>query len=79
MKTTILATGVASFKAEHATLESLAAKKAKKSKGPFNRDNAWKRYDHKLDPQSFPEYAAHAPNCHAVERLDAQIAVQGPI
>jgi len=48
-------TGFASFKAEHATLESLAAKKAKKSKGPFNRDNAWKRYDHKLDPQSFPE------------------------
>ena len=41
---------------------SEAAAKAQKSKGPFNRDNAWKRYDHKLDPQSFPEYATHAPN-----------------
>ena len=31
-------TGFASFKAEHATLESLAAKKVKKSKGPFRRN-----------------------------------------
>ena len=45
-----------------------AATKAKKSKGAFNRDNAWKRYDHKLDPQSFPEYAMHTHNCRALER-----------
>ena len=40
-----------------ARLMSLAAKKAAatKSKGPFNHANAWKAYDHNLDPQSFPK------------------------
>ena len=56
-----------------------AAAKAKTPKGPFNRDNAWKRYDHNLDPQSFPEYATHAPNCCAAECLDARLDVQGPV
>ena len=45
-----------SMKAKHAKLMSLAAQKAKKLKGPFNHANAWKAYDHKLDPQSFPKY-----------------------
>ena len=50
---------------------AVAAAKAKTSKGPFNRDNAWKRYDHKLDPQSFPEYAMHKHNCRALEHAHA--------
>jgi len=64
-----------SMKAKHAKLMSLAAQKVKKLKGPFNHANAWKAYDHKLDPQSFPKGQSERGGMHTTTQATGESIV----